>query len=212
MACNTMTDPKVVKRIISEIERGRVLSCMRAPVCTSLSVARDRTKVIRSKQYPWGIPDQELTEKERQSIQLGNACFWSCMRIIRSLDRCRVPYILENPDTSKAWFLPPVMQHLQKPWTKYVRADFCCFGTPWRKRTGFLVGHIPEEDLSRLAQLCHFSGVVCSRTGKAHTQLTGSLHGIPMTKWAEPYPKKLCNALAFALTAGQHASLAASWL
>ena len=127
---------------------------------------------------------------------------------MKVLDEHQIPYILENPDTSKAWYLPQMRDLLSQPWTKYVRADFCCFGTPWRKRTGFLCGHISEEDLSRLSKACSSVQGFCDRTGKKHIQLTGSRHGVPLTKRAEPYPKRLCAALAFALTAQQHASLA----
>ena len=131
----------VVDRIIREIRRGRVLSCMMASVCTSYSVARDRAKVIHNRRYPWGIPFNQLTEKEVASICLGNACFRSCVRITKALDKHKVRYILENPDTSKAWSLPPLREQLSQPWTKYTKAEFCCFNTPWRKRTGFMSGH-----------------------------------------------------------------------
>jgi len=71
-AYHDLTDPKVVRRIITEIRRGKVLSVMMAPVCTSFSVARDRTKVIRNRRYPWGIPKQYLTEAEKEKVDLGN--------------------------------------------------------------------------------------------------------------------------------------------
>ena len=183
---------------------------MMAPVCTSFSVARDRTKVIRNRRFPWGIPGQ-LSDKEAASVRLGNACFRSCLRIMKALDDNQVPYVLENPHTSKAWYLPAMPRQLKLPWTKYITAGFCCFGTPWRKRTGFLVGHIPQEDLLRLSNVCSSVRGVCDFTGKKHTQLTGSHHGVPLTKWAEPYPARLCAALAFALTAQQHTSLASQF-
>ena len=207
-SAHDLTDKTVVDRIIREIMKGKVLACMMAPVCTSFSVARDRTRVIRSRRFPWGLPARYLREKELAGIRLGNACFRSCFRILKTLDDCRVPYILENPDSSKAWHLPQMRHQLALPWTKYVKGDFCCFGTPWRKRTGFFCGHIPYEDLTRLSKVCTSANHVCDHTGRPHARLTGFRHGVPLTKWAEPYPKKLCAALAFALTAQQHTSLA----
>ncbi|CAE7317250.1 unnamed protein product [Symbiodinium sp. CCMP2456] len=207
-SAHDLTDNSVIDRIIREIRKGKVLACMMAPVCTSFSVARDRTQVIRSRRFPWGIPSRFLSEKEIADIRLGNACFRSCFRILQALDEHRVPYILENPDTSKAWYLPQMRRQLALPWAKYIRSDFCCFGTPWRKRTGFLCGHVPCEDLTRLSKVCSSVNHTCDLTGKKHVRLTGNRHGIPLTKWAEPYPQRLCTALAFALTAQQHTSLA----
>ena len=47
-----LTDTSVVNRIQREIKRNRVKGVMMAPVCTSFSRARDRTKVIRTHRYP----------------------------------------------------------------------------------------------------------------------------------------------------------------
>lgn len=203
-----LTKRQVIKRLKREIQRGRVLACMLAPVCTSFSVARDRTKVIRNHQYPWGIPEEFMTLKEKESVHLGNACFRTCLEVMRLLDRYKVPYILENPATSKAWYLPPMVQHSQQPFVHTVVADFCQFGTPWRKRAKFLTAHIDHLDLSRLTKVCSGDKGCCSRTGRQHFQLTGlRADGTPWTRVAQPYPRKLCEALAHALTAHRHTIL-----
>ena len=124
-----LTDRSVVKRLIRDIRKGRVLGVMMAPVCTSFSRARDRTKVIRSLRFPWGIPKRFLSEKEALSIKLGNACFRSCIQLIHVLNLYSIPWILENPWMSRCWQLPPIRQLLQKNSAFLCRGDFCQWGT-----------------------------------------------------------------------------------
>ncbi len=207
-----LTNRRVQNRIIREIKRKRIFAVMLAPVCTSFSVARDRTKVIRNKQYPWGILREQLTEKEWQSILLGNRCFRACLRIMRILDQYRIPYILENPASSKAWFLPPVQSHIRQSHVQFITCDFCQFGARWKKPRSFICGHVDPLDLVRLGRRCSGRGC-CSRTGRPHVQLTGSHHtGIPMTKFAEPYPTSLCTTLSHILTAHVHTADSFSYL
>ena len=199
-----LTKKSTLQKIRREIKRGRVLACMLAPVCTSFSVARDRTKVIRNRDYPWGIPDHLLSDKERESIITGNRCFQACFKIMRWLDEAKVPYILENPASSKAWFLPPMLQHMSSPHVNWVKRCFCQFGAPWKKPTAFLTGNLEFSELHRLTKVCHGRGT-CTRTGKPHFLLTGSRSdGTPWTRVAQPYPRKLCVALAHTLTSYMH--------
>lgn len=199
-----LTKKSTLLKIRSEIKRGRVLACMLAPVCTSFSVARDRTKVIRNRDYPWGIPFKYLSEKEQNSVVTGNKCFQACIKIMRWLDEAHVPYILENPSSSKAWYLPPILRHLKHPHVNFVKCCFCQFGTIWKKPTSFLTGNINISELHRLTKVCCGRGV-CDRTGKPHFLLTGSRRdGVAWTKVAEPYPHKLRVALAHTLTSYLH--------
>lgn len=203
-AHHDLTKKATLQRIRKEIKGGKVIACMLAPVCTSFSVARDRTKVIRNREYPWGIPAELLSEKEATSISIGNSCFRACLRILRWLDEYKIPYILENPATSKAWYLPPIVNHLKKPHVNFVTCHFCQYGTAWEKPTSFLCGHIHPSDLHRITKVCHGRGI-CSRSHKAHFQLSGSRNdGTPWTKVAEPYPAKLCRDLAYTLTSHLH--------
>lgn len=199
-----LTDTAVVNRILREIKRNRVKGVMMAPVCTSFSRARDRTKVIRTHRYPWGIPHRFLTEKEISSIRLGNACFRSCLRIINELNKRGIPWILENPWSSRCWSLPPLCHLISSQQAHLSRMDFCQHNTPWKKPTGFLHNHI--VDSHRLSCTCQGQNGVCSRTGRRHWPLTGSgPGGKPWTVLAQPYPPKVCKALAHALTSTYHA-------
>lgn len=208
-----LTSPKTIKRIFREIRRGRVLACMMAPVDTSFSVARDRTKAIRNQTYPWGIESSHLTHEEKRSIELGNACFRTCLQIMHMLDQYCIPYILASPATSKAWLLPPIEEQLSKPFVTMVTADFCQFNTPWKKPTSFLVGHLDPADLHRLTKVCSGAQGLCSRTQRRHFKLTGVRRdGVRWAEVAQTFPRKLCQALAHALTAHRHAIHAATYM
>lgn len=51
-----LTTPAVLQSVKYDIAKHRILAAMLAPPCSSFSVARDRTRVIRNKEYPWGLP------------------------------------------------------------------------------------------------------------------------------------------------------------
>ncbi|CAE7489577.1 unnamed protein product, partial [Symbiodinium natans] len=160
-ADHDLTNKGVLQKILREIRQGRVLACMLAPVCASFGRGCDRTKAIRTRAEPWGISANKLTAAERDSILLGNRCFVSCFRIMRELDKFKIPYILENPAYSKAWWLPALQRHQSRPWVRFVQGDFCQFGSSWQKTTTFLCAHIPEDDLHRLACTCQGPPGIC---------------------------------------------------
>ena len=145
-------------------------------------------------------------------IKLGNACFRSCFRLIKLLDRYHIPWILENPNTSKAWYLP-YFDHLSKQQHIHVvTCDFCQYNKPWRKRTRFFTGNICYDDLHRIQLLCTGKHGICSRTRRPHFHLTGcNSHGQNWTAVAQPYPSKLCEGLAYALTAHKHYNTVLYW-
>ena len=199
-----LTSRSVVRKLKCSIRTGKVLAVMMAPPCNSFSVARDRTKVIRTREFPWGLPDCFLTASEQEKIQLGNACFRTCFSLIRMLDRFRIPWILENPASSKCWHLPFWKQLCSQPHIQVVYADFCRFGTAWKKHTRFVCGNIELTDLHRVNLQCTGRSI-CSVTGKSHFHLTGKgPGGRNWTEIAQPYPKLLCSGLAHALTARYH--------
>ena len=177
---------------------------MLAPPGDSFSAARDRASVVRTRDWPWGLPPEFLSIAEQKKIQLGNACFRSCISLIRLLDRHRTPWILENSASSKCWYLPYFHRLCSQPHVQTVISDFCQFGTRWRKRTRFCCGNIELDDLHRLQHKCSGHGM-CSRTGRPHFQLTGTGPGNRnWTAIAQSYPVKLSEALAYSLTARWH--------
>lgn len=195
-----LTRPSVLKKIRADINSGKLIAAMFAPPCSTFSTARDRTRVIRNRQHPWGFSD--LPEYELQKIRLGNACFKATLKIIRWLDKHAVPWIVENPHSSKAWFLPEMQELISSQHTQVIVTDFCQFKKPWRKRTRLLGGNIDLCDFQRCEKICTGRKGLCSRTHKPHVHLTGSSSkGIPMTRLAQPYPAGLCHDLAHALLA-----------
>ena len=199
-----LTHPSVLKRIKYDVDQLLVLAAMLAPPFSSFSVARDRTAAIRTRQFPWGLPDDQLLDTDRTKIQQGNQCFKAAIRIISWLDTHHIPWILENPATSKCWYLPPLQKLESSPHVVAVFTDFCQYGCRWRKRTKLLCGNLDTQDLHRLQRLCT-GQELCSQTHKPHFRLTGSNHqGIPWTHIAQPYPTGLCRDLAFALTSPAH--------
>ena len=200
-----LTQPRVVRRLLREIRKGRVLAVMMAPSCTGFSRARDRTKVIRNHRFPWGIPQRFLTEQEKQLLHVGNACFRTCIKLISELNQRCIPWVLENPWSSRCWNLPPTRQLLQQQQAFLCRGDFCQWGTKWRKPTGFLYNHI--LDSHRLSRPCSGHNGQCCRTGQPHKLLSGTCPtGVPWAIAAEPYPSKLCCDLAHVLTSKYHAT------
>ena len=194
-----LTSPGVLFKIRVDIRKGKVLAAMLAPPCSSFSPARDRTMVIRSQEYPWGLPD--LPPHEQEKVDIGNLCFLSAFKIIEWLDQAGIPWILENPHASKCWYLPQLQALQQSSHTHTVVVDFCQYHTIWRKRTRLLCGNINTDDLERMRlRRCSGTRGYCSRTQRKHFQLSGSnKKGIPWTRVAQPYPPRLCHDLAHAL-------------
>ena len=103
-----------------------------------------------------------------------------------------VPATLENPWTSRIWNLSLAEQFCKLPRVRLEYTDFCQYGMPWRKRTGFLGVNLECE-----WRQC--KGRVCSRTGLPHLELKGRPEGELLTQQAEAYPYELCRALVGAV-------------
>ena len=199
-----LTKPQVLRCIRRDINKRLVLAAILAPPDSSFSAARDRHSVLRTQQYPWGLPNHLLSSADQLRVENGNKCFAAALKIISWLDQHHIPWILENPSSSKCWYLPDLQQLMHAPHCVTVLTDSCQFGTKWRKRSRLLCGHLDSQDVARLERLCAGRGL-CSQTGSKHFQLTGSNHqGIPWTRIAEPYAKGLCQQLAFVLTCTTH--------
>eukprot|EP00959_Pyramimonas_sp_CCMP1952_P346150 7250176-Pyramimonas_sp.AAC.1 len=100
-AHHDITDPAVLRLLLSDIRDGRVFAAMIALPCTSLTIARDRTFQIRSRTQPWGTDLTNATDRDRASLETGNRIIRAVLRILRHLNRFKIPWILENPSTSR---------------------------------------------------------------------------------------------------------------
>lgn len=155
--------------------------------------------MARTKECPWGLDN--LPDYELKKVRIGNQCVKSALKIIRWLDKQGLPWCLENPHSSKLWYLPPVESLCASSHTQTIVVDFCQYKMPWRKRTRLIFGNVEEVDLGRFAsRRCNGSQGICSRAQQKHFQLTGSSpDGTPWTRRAQPYPTGLCHDLVHAL-------------
>jgi hypothetical protein len=189
-----LTDRKALNRICRDVVQKRLRGGCFGPPCTSFSIARDRTSRIRSALYPWGLPD--LTPHNMIVVKEGNRCLQATIRIILCLHRHKLPWILENPQTSRIWYVTALHNLDKDARVQTYVTDFCRYGAKWRKRTRFMLGNCDNLDAQRLNLKCqtrHF----CCETHKAHIQLSGfAPSGQSWTRIAQVYPRKLAKALA----------------
>jgi len=157
-----------------------------AVICKSFT--RAITPAVRSRRHPRGIPWMRATM--RQSVEEGNSHSDFCKDVIKACEKASVIFWLENPDTSFLW-LQRGYKRFSCPNSNWVfRADFCRFGTAWRKRTRVATS---SPSLRGLRMLC--------RCKKGHRVLRGMHPTLrkPWTSVAEPYPHGFCAVVAGAL-------------
>eukprot|EP00959_Pyramimonas_sp_CCMP1952_P148540 3107661-Pyramimonas_sp.AAC.1 len=93
------------------------------------------------------------------------------MKILQAAIFVGCPVFLESPRASQMWSIPPLMQYSRHVPFRLHKADFCQYGTPWKKPTtiaSWNASHIPG-----LNRLCHTCNGICSRTNKPHIILSG---------------------------------------
>lgn len=173
-------------KIETILKGGGCLHLSAAPICASFS--RAITPYVRSRQYPRGLPT--VSGEMLKKIRDGNSSDWLGMLIEVAIGSSTLFWV-ENPDSSFLW--------LQRIWIRlgasdprrFLKVDFCSYGTPWRKRTRFLT----NGRLKGCRNLC--SGQ------HQHIVLRGrsKRHRMAWTKVAEPYPRRLCRVLAAAACA-----------
>ena len=195
-----LTRASVLKSIHRDISSKKIVAAMLATPCTSFSVARDRTRVIRTAVQPWGVDMTGASENDVKSLISGNATCWATIKILRALNAQRIPWIMENPHSSRIWHIPELRREFARAKAHFVTTDFCQWGTAWRKRTLLVCGNIDACDVAGLNRMCSGNKGICSRSQRKHHMLTGSNEkGIPWTRVAQPYPAGLARQLASSL-------------
>ena len=190
----------VRRKLLHAIRSGRVIAIMAAPPCGTFSSARDRSGAIRSRSFPWGLPD--LPPHDAAKVADGNRCLRGLLSVIRCAHTRGLPWLWENPHSSKMWYVPEVAKLSAHDRVETCVLDQCMFGARWKKRTRFLAGNFNADDLCRLNCLCQ-GGKVCERTGQPHIVLSGSAPGgTPWTRIAQSYPPRLYRVCARLLTEG----------
>ena len=194
-----LTHSNVLFKIRQDIRKGLILGAMLAPSAATFARARDRSGIVRTEDFPWGLSG--LPTQVAKKVHDCNRRIAAVFRITGWLEHHQIPWILELPASSKAWDLRRLKALCDAPHTTVVAADFCQFGERWRARVVLLASRIDELDLARCSRLCSGTSGLCS-TGAWHVSPSGH------DRDSQPYPPRLCHALASALTA--HARIAPS--
>ena len=194
---NDFRNRKFVRSICRLIRRRHFVAGMFHTPCTTFSIARDRNSQTRTKHFPLGLPQEQLSEKQIKQVKDGNETMYATLRMIREFDRLGLPWMVENPLSSRLWLTPGFKALMKQDNVDFVSLHMCQFGSKWKKPTAILAGNVPSHLLDPICKTCSGSSGICSRTKKAHLQLTGTAPcGKPWTAVAQVYPKGLCVALA----------------
>jgi hypothetical protein len=152
---------------------------------------------LRSSESPWGLDG--LLEKDLSRVRTANVIMKNTITVVRAPIKARVPFIVENPQSSIMWWLPEIKAMLQHKDVVTVDTHFCQWGTRWKKATKFMCFFLGDA-AHVLGRRCHARGCICSRTGRPHVLLTGSSSsGAFWSQIAQPYPPALANNLAAVL-------------
>lgn len=180
-----LLNPSLQRRLEDLCRLGAFLSLGAGPVCASFS--RAVRPAVRSKSCPEGLPD--LSYNMTEKVAIGNAMStWLCSLLRICLDR-QMAFWIENPALSFLWSQPCWVQLISERKLGAFVTDYCRWGTPWRKRTKFLM----SGELAGKKLLCQ-----CRRK---HIVLRGysKSNKMSMTKLAEPYPSGVGRLLALAM-------------
>ena len=101
--------------------------------CNTFSTALRGRTILRSRRFPWGLPD--LTSAQSSKVHAANALVKFVVRLIRMCRRIGKCISVENPASSKLWSNPLLERELYR--SKRTTLDYCAFHKPWRKRTIF---------------------------------------------------------------------------
>ena len=189
------------------IRAGRISGVHLGTPCESFTRARDAPPgpcPLRSNLQPLGL--RGLCPADQVKVELGNLWMRFSVKVVLLCWKLRLSATLENPLTSRFWRCPPVQQLLRRPHVGRWTTHYCAWGKPFKKPTAFLGVHI---DLSVLELHKCRGKRICDFTLRPHVPLQGrTAAGQWRTKWAEPYPTRMCAAIAKAFYNAEVAVLA----
>ena len=193
-------DTQVEHKIFNWIKTGRVIFIWCGMPCTSFSRARKWDGLgpgpLRTTEQLWGLTD--LSFSDNKKVQTGNLLLLWSVRLFRLCADRGIAVILENPKSSLAWQMPPIVRILQRHDVSLVHLDHCQFGELWKKPTFLMACNI---DISCLHIQCHTMQGRCSRTKRPHIPLLGvDYDGTFMTLKAQPYPWALARQVTGCVT------------
>ena len=188
-----------LSRLLQFIAHHRVVLVWLGMPCQSWSMARrwdGGPEPLRdSDLYIWGR--EGMSQADRNKIHSGNILLSWTFSMVNILTYWHIPWVIENPWTSRAWKTKPFLSLTQRG-AILQQVDFCQYKMPWRKSTGLLSSGFPG--LASCLHCCasHFGR--CSATLKRHIILSGKdPNGVWWTMRAQPYPKALSDSIAVSL-------------
>lgn len=196
---------EVTQNILSFLRQKSVVFVWFGMPCQSWSRARrwdggpeplrDDTKQL------WGR--HGLKHSDLKKVSLGNILLCWTIFMVHVLQLINIDWAVENPYTSRAWLVKE-FQDLQSTHAVLHKVDYCQYGMPWKKSTGILSN---LHAISSCLRCCNAVNDRCSASGKRHIILSGKdPTGTWWTLRAQPYPPRLCNALADCLARSLSAS------
>ena len=102
-----LTKPAVLFPVRQMVDKQQVWAFVVDPPCGSFSLIN--ASVCRSEPDPWGNGPQ-INDKAKASIAIGNKCMRAAFQIITCLEKRKIPWILEHPVSSRAWYIPFVQK------------------------------------------------------------------------------------------------------
>jgi hypothetical protein len=111
----------------------------------------------------WGLPS--LIGKPLQQVLLANSLWKWVFRFLKIARLCEIPFLIENPKSSRLWLTPQAAAIRGWPQASFVVADFCQYGTDYKKPTGLLCYRLPR--VAAAAKTCSpvpaAAVIACSR-------------------------------------------------
>ena len=186
------------RRMIGEwIRCGWVVGFHLGTPCESFTRARDvppGPPPLRSDACPLGLSG--LRPADQVKVITGNLWMRFSAWLLRLAIQFHLFATMENPQRSRIWLCPPMLSLMRKPCVRMYVTHYCYWGKPFKKATSFLAVNLV---LSRLENaVCHASKRgLCQFSQCPHLQLCGKDEsGQWRTRMAQPYPVKMCNAIA----------------
>ena len=128
-----------VRSVCRMISRRYFRAGMFHTPCTSFCIARDRNSQIRNRNSPLGLPISQLSPKQITTLKDGNETMYASLRMIREFDRLGLPWIVENPQSSRLWLCPGFVALMKQTNVQLVVFHMCQFGSRWKNRRVFYV-------------------------------------------------------------------------
>ena len=149
---------------------------------------------LRTKSNPDGLDGCQLSERERQILNIANAVTTRAFALAELADDCGCMVSVENPAGSLIWHTPAFHAWKTKADAQKYRFDMCRYGTPYKKPTVIYASR--PLLLSSICRLCNHR--------KQHVKLSGWRTSedqvlMPTRNGSSNYPVRLTNLWAKAI-------------